>query len=97
MGLVWALPCHGALGFRLSQSRHESSKLPLLFLTLWFWPSLPLPLLLLLPTPLEKGTQVGFWLPIKIPAEYVIMMPGLPENAKSKIFHGGTLNNKFQE
>ena len=24
-------------------------------------------------------------------------MPGLPENAKSKIFDGGTLNNKFQE
>ena len=48
-------------------------------------------------TPLQKRMQVRFWLPIKIPAEYVIMMPGLPENAKSKIFHGGTLNNKFQE
>ena len=48
-------------------------------------------------TPLQKRMQVRFWVPIKIPAEYVSMMPGLPENAKSKIFHGGTLNNKFQE
>ena len=48
-------------------------------------------------TPLQKRMQVQFWLPIKIPAEYVGMMPGLPENAKSKIFHGRTLSNKFRE
>ena len=41
-------------------------------------------------TPLEKGTQVGFWLPIKIPEEYVSLMQRLPENAKNKIFHRGT-------
>ena len=41
-------------------------------------------------TPLEEGTQVGFWLPIKIPAEYVSLMPRLPENAKNKILRRGT-------
>ena len=46
-------------------------------------------------TPHQKGTQVGFWFPIKIPAEYVSLMPTQPENAKNKIFHGGVLTNKF--
>ena len=46
-------------------------------------------------TPHWKGTQDGFWIPIKIPAEYGSLMPILPENAKKKKFCGGTLTNKF--
>ena len=40
-----------------------------------------------------KGTQGRFWIPVKIPAEwaeYVSLMPKLPENAKIKIIYGGT-------
>ena len=37
-----------------------------------------------------KGTQDEFWIPIKIPAEYVSLMPKLPENAKSKKICKGT-------
>ena len=46
-------------------------------------------------TPCGKGTQDGFWIPNKIPAEYVSLMPTLPENAKMKIIYGGTLTNNF--
>ena len=51
--------------------------------------------LLLQHTPCRKGTQDEFWIPIKIPAEYVSLMPTLPENVKIKIIYGGTLTNKF--
>ena len=37
------------------------------------------------PSPLQKGTQVEFYIPIKFPAEHVSLMPRLPENAKIKI------------
>ena len=37
-----------------------------------------------------KGTQGQFLIPVKIPAEYVSLMPKLPENAKIKIIYGGT-------
>ena len=37
-----------------------------------------------------KGTQGRFLIPVKIPAEYVSLMPKLPENAKIKIIYGGT-------
>ena len=38
-------------------------------------------------TPHQDGTQVRFWIPIKIPAEYVSLMPRLPKNAKMKILY----------
>ena len=36
-------------------------------------------------TLLQSGTQVWFWIPVKIPAEYDSVMPRPPENAKIKI------------
>ena len=41
-------------------------------------------------TPLQYRTQVRFWIPLKISAEYDYMMPRLPENAKIKIPQVGT-------
>ena len=41
-------------------------------------------------TPLQNRTQVRFWFPIKIPAGYVSLMAGLPENSKNEILRGGT-------
>ena len=49
----------------------------------------------ILTTPHWKGTQDGFWIPIKIPAEYGSLMPILPENAKKKKIFRVTLTNKF--
>ena len=48
-----------------------------------------------LTTPHQKGTQDGFWIPIKIPAEYGSLMPIIPENEKMKKICKGTLTNKF--
>ena len=44
-----------------------------------------------------NGKQDTFWIPVKIPAEYVSLMPELPENAKIKIIYGGTLTNNFSK
>ena len=41
-------------------------------------------------TPLQRRTQVRFWIQFKIPTEYVKLMPRLPENAKIKIPQVGT-------
>ena len=44
----------------------------------------------LLSTPLQRRTQVRFWIQFKIPTEYDKLMPRLPENAKIKIPQVGT-------
>ena len=41
-------------------------------------------------TPCGNGKQDGFWIPVKIPAKYVSLMPKLPGNAKMKMIYGGT-------
>ena len=47
-------------------------------------------------TLLWKRTQDQFWIPVKIPAEYVSLMPGLPGNSKKKKIYRGTLTKDFQ-
>ena len=48
-------------------------------------------------TPLQKRTQVRFWIPVQIPIDYDYMMPRLPENQKVKIPQVGSLTKKCQK
>ena len=47
-------------------------------------------------TPLWKRTQVWFWIPVKIPTEYEILMPQQSNKARKKKICWGTYYKKFQ-
>ena len=54
------------------------------------------PLQLSTHTACGNGKQDGFWIPVKIPTEYVRLMPKLPGNAKIKKIYRGTFTNNFE-
>ena len=48
-------------------------------------------------TPLQKRTQVRFWITLQIQIDYDNIMPRLPENKKIKVPQVGSLTKKFKK